>query len=123
MRMQTFRAAKTVLAVSLALCGFCGTTAAVAQPQAPQSLTPQQQRFHDIYKELIEINTTHSVGDNTAAARAMEKRLIEAGFAPGDIQIFEPFPKKGNMVLRFKGDGSKKPLLLDRKSTRLNSSH
>jgi acetylornithine deacetylase/succinyl-diaminopimelate desuccinylase-like protein len=110
MRMQTFRAMKTVLAASLALCGM---TAALAQtPTPPPSLTPQQQRFHDIYKELVEINTTHSVGDNTVAARAMEKRLIEAGFAPGDIQIFEPFPKKGNLVLRFKGDGSKKPLLL-----------
>jgi len=110
MRMQTFRAMKTVLAASLALCGM---TAALAQtPAPPPSLTPQQQRFHDIYKELVEINTTHSVGDNTVAARAMEKRLIEAGFAPGDIQIFEPFPKKGNLVLRFKGDGSKKPLLL-----------
>ena len=110
MRMQNFRAVKTVLAASLALCGM---TAALAQtPTPPPSLTPQQQRFHDIYKELVEINTTHSAGDNTVAARAMEKRLIEAGFAPGDIQIFEPFPKKGNLVLRFKGDGSKKPLLL-----------
>jgi acetylornithine deacetylase/succinyl-diaminopimelate desuccinylase-like protein len=118
MRMQTrsqfpHRCAKTVLALSLALCGIAGMTGASAQTStAPASLTPQQQRFHDIYKELIEINTTHSTGDNTLAARAMEKRLVEAGFAPGDIQIFEPFPKKGNLVLRFKGNGSKKPLLL-----------
>jgi acetylornithine deacetylase/succinyl-diaminopimelate desuccinylase-like protein len=83
-----------------------------ASAQTTPSLTPQQQRFHGIYKELIEINTSHSVGDNTLAARAMEKRLVEAGFAPGDIQIFEPFPKKGNLVLRFKGNGTKKPLLL-----------
>ena len=118
MRMQTrsqfsLRSARIVLALSLALCGIAGMTGASAQTStAPASLTPQQQRFHDIYKELIEINTTHSTGDNTLAARAMEKRLIESGFAPGDIQIFEPFPKKGNLVLRFKGNGSKKPLLL-----------
>jgi acetylornithine deacetylase/succinyl-diaminopimelate desuccinylase-like protein len=99
--------AKTVLAVSLALGALAGASA-----QTAPSLTPQQQRFHDIYKELIEINTSHSVGDNTLAARAMEKRFVESGFAPGDIQIFEPFPKKGNLVLRFKGNGSKKPLLL-----------
>ena len=115
MRMQTrsqfsHRCARTVLALSLALCGMAGVSAQTTT--APPSLTPQQQRFHDIYKELIEINTTHSAGDNTLAARAMEKRLIESGFAPGDIQIFEPFPKKGNLVLRFKGNGSKKPLLL-----------
>ena len=56
MRMKTFRAARTVLAASLALCGM---TAAMAQTQTPPALTPQQQRFHDIYKELIEINTSH----------------------------------------------------------------
>ena len=33
-------------------------------------------------------------------------------FADADLQIFEPFPKKGNLVVRMKGDGSKKPLLL-----------
>jgi acetylornithine deacetylase/succinyl-diaminopimelate desuccinylase-like protein len=102
----SFGRARTVLALSLALCGLA------ASAQTTPSLTPQQQRFHDIYKELIEINTSHSVGDNTLAARAMEKRLVESGFAPGDIQVFEPFPKKGNLVLRFKGNGSKKPLLL-----------
>jgi len=77
-----------------------------------QTLTPEQQRFHDTYKELVEINTTHSVGDSTEAARAMEKRLLEDGFAAGEMQVFEPFPRKGNLVLRFKGNGSKKPLLL-----------
>ncbi len=100
-RLRTLRSA---LALSLALGGLATAAA--------QTLTPQQQRFREIYKELIEINTTHSVGDNTQAARAMEKRLVEAGFAPADIQILEPFPKKGNLVMRFKGDGSKKPLLL-----------
>ena len=100
------RTARTVLAISLALGGIVGASA-----QTTPSLTPQQQRFHGIYKELIEINTSHSVGDNTLAARAMEKRLVEAGFAPGDIQIFEPVPKKGNLVLRFKGNGSKNAFL------------
>ncbi|MDZ4359774.1 MAG: peptidase M20, partial [Variovorax sp.] len=117
MRMQTRRrspfsssplstAKRGLLALSLTLAGMAGAHAQTAP------LTAQQQRFREIYKELIEINTTHSVGDNTVAAKAMEKRLVDAGFAPGDIQIFEPFPKKGNLVLRFKGDGSKKPLLL-----------
>jgi acetylornithine deacetylase/succinyl-diaminopimelate desuccinylase-like protein len=93
------------------LLGACALTATSAHAQS-NTPTPHQQRFHDIYKELIEINTTHSAGDNTLAARAMEKRLIESGFDPGDIQIFEPFPRKGNLVLRFKGNGSKRPLLL-----------
>jgi acetylornithine deacetylase/succinyl-diaminopimelate desuccinylase-like protein len=76
------------------------------------ALSPEQQRFHDIYKELVEINTTNSVGNNTEAARALQKHLLAAGFRPEDMQLFEPFPRKGNLVVRFKGDGSKKPLLL-----------
>src|SRR3954470_23144370 len=77
-----------------------------------QTLTPEQKRFHAIYKELIETNTSHSAGDNTLAARRMAKHLKDAGLADADVQIFEPFPKKGNLVARFKGDGSKKPILL-----------
>jgi acetylornithine deacetylase/succinyl-diaminopimelate desuccinylase-like protein len=72
----------------------------------------EQKLFHDIYKELVEINTTHSVGDNTQAARAMQKRFTEAGFTADEIQLFEPFPRKGNLVVRFKGTGEKKPILL-----------
>ena len=74
--------------------------------------TPEQKRFHAIYKELVETNTTHSAGDTTLAARRVARHLREAGFAESDIQIIEPFPKKGNLVLRIKGDGTKKPLLL-----------
>jgi acetylornithine deacetylase/succinyl-diaminopimelate desuccinylase-like protein len=72
----------------------------------------EQKLFHDIYKQLIEINTSHSAGDNTEAARAMAQRLKDAGFTDADVQVFEPFPKKGNLVLRFKGSGAKKPMLL-----------
>jgi len=74
--------------------------------------TAEQKRFHAIYKELVETNTTHSSGDNTLAARRMAAHLKQAGFADADLQILEPFPKKGNLVARMKGDGSKKPLLL-----------
>src|ERR1700716_4271258 len=86
-----------------------GTASVVVQAQ---TLTAEQKRFHAIYKELVETNTSHSVGDNTLAAQRMAKHLKDAGFADAELQIFEPFPKKGNLVARFKGDGSKKPLLL-----------
>lgn len=77
-----------------------------------QNLSPEQQRFHDIYKELVEINTTHSVGSTTVAAQAMQAALLQAGFSKDDIQIIEPFPRKGNLVLRWKGSGAKQPVLL-----------
>ena len=77
-----------------------------------QPLGPEQKRFHGIYKELVETNTTHSEGDNTLAAQRMAKHLKDAGFTDAEVQVLEPFPKKGMLIARFRGDGSKKPLLL-----------
>lgn len=75
-------------------------------------LEPHQQLARDILEELTEINTTDSVGDNTAAAEAMAARLLEAGFPADDIQVFAPHPRKGNLVARYRGSGDKEPILL-----------
>jgi acetylornithine deacetylase/succinyl-diaminopimelate desuccinylase-like protein len=72
----------------------------------------EQQRFYSIYKNLVNINTTNSTGDNTKAVMAMKKYLSEDGFTNEEVQIFEPYPKKGNLVVRLKGDGTQKPILL-----------
>jgi hypothetical protein len=50
-----------------------------------------------LLKELIEINTTDSIGDNTAAAQAMARRLREVGFSPKDVEVVVPAPQKGNL--------------------------
>src|SRR5437868_5233794 len=83
---------------------------ALAQPQAPAA---DKAHFRAIYQELIEINTTDSVGDNTQAARAMAARLKAGGFADSEMQVLVPdgAPKKGNLIVRMKGNGSKKPIL------------
>lgn len=92
---------------------LCAATWAHAQaPATMPPLNPEQQRFYAIYKQLVEINTTHSVGNNTEAAQAMRQHLLDAGFQPDELQIFEPFPRKGNLVARFKGSGARKPMLL-----------
>ena len=75
-------------------------------------LESHQQLARDLLEELIEINTTDSVGDNTAAAKAMAARLLEAGFAADDVQIFEPAPGKGNLVAHYRGSGNRAPILL-----------
>jgi acetylornithine deacetylase/succinyl-diaminopimelate desuccinylase-like protein len=67
---------------------------------------------HDIFKELIEINTTESVGSVTAASEAMAKRLRAAGFPEADIQIAGPNDRKRNLVVRLHGTGKKQPILL-----------
>jgi len=66
----------------------------------------------EIYAQLVEINTTDSVGDNTAAAEAMAKRLREAGFPEADLKLIVPHERKGNLVARLHGTGKRKPLLL-----------
>jgi len=58
---------------------------------------------HDIFKQLVEINTTDSIGSTTVAAQAMAKRLLDAGFPPGDVAVLGPNDRKGNMVARYRG--------------------
>src|SRR5258707_14822837 len=70
-----------------------------------------KQLAHDIFKELIEINTTNSVGNVTTAAEAMAKRLREAGFDEKDLQIAGPRENKKNLVVRYRGSGARKPVL------------
>jgi acetylornithine deacetylase/succinyl-diaminopimelate desuccinylase-like protein len=96
---------KVVAALALALA---------ARSSIAAELTPHQQRLHDIYRELVEINTTDSVGDNTAAARAMAARLTAGGFPEEDVRVIvhPGNAKKGNLVARLRGDGTLKPILL-----------
>jgi len=75
-------------------------------------LDAHNQLARDIYKELIEINTTDSIGNTTTAAEAMAARLTSAGFPESDIQVLGPNPRKGNLVARYRGTGRRKPMLL-----------
>src|SRR5581483_4033998 len=79
-----------------------------------QPLTPEQAALRDIYREMVEINTTDSAGDTTRAAQAVAKRLRAAGFQDADVRVIVPpgGPKKGNLVARLRGTGAKRPLLL-----------
>lgn len=85
------------------------TRSLTAQAPAPP---PEPIEFRAIYQELVEINTTDSVGDTTKAAEAMAARLRAAGFAPADVQVLAPHPRKGNLVARLRGTGARPPLLL-----------
>jgi acetylornithine deacetylase/succinyl-diaminopimelate desuccinylase-like protein len=87
--------------------GVLFATLAAAQP-----LTNETAR--DIFRQLIEINTTDSVGNNTTAAQAMAKRLLDAGFPAADVTVLGPNDRKGNMVARYRGTGAGglKPILV-----------
>jgi acetylornithine deacetylase/succinyl-diaminopimelate desuccinylase-like protein len=75
-----------------------------------QNNTQNQKLARDIFRQLIEINTTSGYG-STKAAEAMSDRLISAGFPKGDIDVIGPDQKHKNLVLRYHGSGKQKPLL------------
>lgn len=81
-------------------------------PTPASTLTPGQQRLRDIYRELVEIDTTQSVGDTHRAARVLAARLRAGGLPAKDVSVLSAAPKRGNLVARLRGTGKQKPLLL-----------
>lgn len=97
------------VAVALTACLMAAPARYSAQAV---KLDAGQQLAREIFQQLIEINTTDSVGDCTAAARAMAERLKAAGFPEEDLKVLGPRQRKGNLVARLRGTGARKPILL-----------
>ena len=97
-----FRALAAIALVAL-LCGAAG---------APQPPDDNKQLAHDIFKQLIEIHSVHTVGTKEVAEK-IAARLIEGGFAPEDVQVLpeEKYPSQVNVVVRLRGKGIAKPIL------------
>jgi acetylornithine deacetylase/succinyl-diaminopimelate desuccinylase-like protein len=76
-----------------------------------QSREQTMQLAREIFKQLIEINTTDSVGNVTTAAEAMARCLRDAGFSGDDVIVAGPNDRKKNLVARFRGTGKRKPIL------------
>jgi acetylornithine deacetylase/succinyl-diaminopimelate desuccinylase-like protein len=93
---------------------FCGVAASIQAQTTPPADQATRRLALDIFKQLIEINTTDSVGNVTAAAEAMAERFRDAGFPDSDIQVLGPSSndKKKNVVVRLHGSGKHRPVLL-----------
>jgi acetylornithine deacetylase/succinyl-diaminopimelate desuccinylase-like protein len=91
---------------------LCASVLLLSSSPAQQADSGDRQLAHDIFKQLIEINTTDSVGSTTVAAEAIQKRLLEAGFPAADMQVLGPNDRKKNLVVRYRGTGAKKPILI-----------
>ncbi|HEX6805400.1 MAG TPA: M20/M25/M40 family metallo-hydrolase [Terriglobales bacterium] len=86
---------------------------ALALPAAnAQANSPHTQLAREIFKQLIEINTTDSVGNVTTAAEAMAQRFRQAGFPDKDIFVGGANERKKNVVVRLHGSGKHRPVLL-----------
>jgi len=77
MRLQLLASASLLAAMTLA-------GGANAAPR------PDQLAFRELYKEMVETNTTLSVGSCTLAAEKMAARLKAAGYADSDVEVIVP---------------------------------
>src|SRR5215831_18414876 len=61
------------------------------------------------FQALLRIDTTNPPGNETKAAEYMKKVLENEGLS---VQILGSDPQRSNLVVRLKGNGTKRPLLI-----------
>jgi acetylornithine deacetylase/succinyl-diaminopimelate desuccinylase-like protein len=86
----------------------------LAQDSLPVASPADRAEAREIFKQLIEINTTDTPGGNvTTAAVAIQKRFFDAGFSTEDVRLLGPDPRKQNLVVRMRAAGrsTEKPVL------------
>jgi acetylornithine deacetylase/succinyl-diaminopimelate desuccinylase-like protein len=86
----------------------------VSLPVSAAGLRPDQAAFRGLYKELVETNTSLSVGSCTLAAERMAARLKAAGYKDSDIRLFgvPDHPKEGGLVAVLPGTDPKAKAIL-----------
>jgi len=104
--MKNAKIVRVVLTFLFALPFLASINAQTTRPDAEKQLA------HDTYKQFIEIQSGFTTGATTPVAEAAAARLKAAGFADSDIFLGGAIPKKGNIVVRYRGTGAKKPILL-----------
>jgi len=96
--------------VAAALAGVLAVASAAAATSAADEAS--NKLAHDIFKQLIEIDTSDSTGNVTTATEAMAQRFRAAGWPAADMAFLGPTDKKKNLVVRLRGTGQHKPVLL-----------
>ena len=94
------------------VCAVIGVSAMLMPAALLAQNAAHEARAKEIFKQLVEINTTHSVGDTTKAAEAMAARFKAAGFVDADVRVLGPSAKRGNLIVRYRGTGAKRPMIL-----------
>jgi len=112
------RAGETIMRAAVTAILLTALTAPAAAQVATGTmgpLRPDQQRFRELYEELVETNTTLSAGSCTEAAEKLAARLRDAGMAEADVQVLTApeKPKEGSLVAIYPGtSATAKPILL-----------
>jgi acetylornithine deacetylase/succinyl-diaminopimelate desuccinylase-like protein len=85
----------------------------VPWPLAAQEPPEYRALAKEILAELVAIETTEEAGRTVEAAETVARRLLAAGFPEQDVQVVGPRPDLGNLVVRYRGDGTGgRPILL-----------
>ena len=95
------------LGLAVVLCGSAILPVTLSAQNDPAINTEARA----IFQQLIETNTSDSVGNVTKASEAMAKRLLAAGFQEKEVIVAGPNDRKKNLVVRYHGSGQKKPIL------------
>jgi acetylornithine deacetylase/succinyl-diaminopimelate desuccinylase-like protein len=104
--------AALVLAATMGTVCLC--SAVFAQSTLPTASAEDRALAREIFKQLIEINTTDTPkGNVTTATAAMQKRFLDAGFPAEDVHLLGPDERKQNLVVRLRAEGTpaEKPVL------------
>ena len=93
------------------VCALFFATSAAAQDR---TMPPEAERqlARAIYKEMVEIRTGYTSGATTPLVEAVARRLTAAGFPAKDIFVGGAILTKANLVVRYRGSGRQRPLLL-----------
>jgi acetylornithine deacetylase/succinyl-diaminopimelate desuccinylase-like protein len=115
MRLNAVSGAVRAVSITLFLCLTVVIPVSIAQTGIVPASKDDKAEARDIFKQLIEINTTDTPqGSVTAGTEAMEKRFLEAGFPREDVVSLGPDPRKQNLVVRLRapaGQPAEKPVL------------
>ncbi len=86
----------------------------MAAPAQPYPARADRAAFRELYKELVETNTTSSVGDCTKAATQVADRLRKAGFTDDQLTLYTPpqRPRDGGLVVNWPGSNASLPAML-----------
>src|SRR6185312_2683989 len=102
-------------ALVLLASSLAGAVTAFAAAPAASSSAATEGKFRELYKELVETNTTLSAGSCTLAAQRMADRLKAAGYPEEDFHPFSvpDHPQEGGLVFISPGkDPGLKAILL-----------
>ena len=82
--------------------------------QGASLLPPErdQRLAREIYQEMVESKSGYSSGATTPITQAVASRLKAAGFPESDIFTGGAIATKFNLVVRYRGAGARKPILL-----------